>query len=281
VKIDPAYHGPVVHVGDASRAVGVISSAAVEHPARELPRRARTDYARVVDVARPGHGSSATAVPLDVARANRLDGDWADYATPEPDLHRHAGVRRLRRRRARALHRLDAVLPHLGSDESSPRSSTTPSSPSARVRSTTTRQAMLDKIVAEQWFRPRPSSGSGPPMPTATTSSCTPTRRARRAARLHGCASRPPRPTAPNLSLRLRRPRRASPTGSAASPSPPGPRRSRSPNGSRPTTTTTQLDPAQGARRPARRGLRRADARAGAHRALGLRARRGPRPTSC
>jgi 5-methyltetrahydrofolate--homocysteine methyltransferase len=26
LKIDPAYHGPVVHVGDASRASGVISS---------------------------------------------------------------------------------------------------------------------------------------------------------------------------------------------------------------------------------------------------------------
>jgi cobalamin-dependent methionine synthase I len=41
LRIDPAYDGPVIHVLDASRAVGVASPAAVRYPGRTVHRRDR------------------------------------------------------------------------------------------------------------------------------------------------------------------------------------------------------------------------------------------------
>ena len=73
------------------------------------------------------------------------------------------------------------------------------------------------------------------------------------------------------------RPRRpGSPTTSARSPSPPG-SAARTSQGVQGRARRLLRDPAGVAGRPARRGLRRAAARAGAHRALGLRPGRAPR----
>ena len=113
VKIAPDYSGPVVHVIDASRAVGV--AGALIQPDRrdafvagirdeyETVRRERAGIARQGEAADGRRGARQP-------RADRLvRGDPA-----APDLPRAADVRRLPARRARRLHRLDAVLHDLG-----------------------------------------------------------------------------------------------------------------------------------------------------------------------
>ncbi|MBT8144216.1 MAG: methionine synthase, partial [Gammaproteobacteria bacterium] len=85
VKIDPAYHGPVIYVKDASRAVGVaqsligedsradfISTTAAECERRRLQHR--------------GNKKKAPQVTLEQARDNRFEADWDDYTPPEPSL---------------------------------------------------------------------------------------------------------------------------------------------------------------------------------------------------
>ena len=83
VKIEPNYHGAVVHVLDASRAVGVAGSL-LSHGMREgFAQDVRTDYrgsARSARAAaRPSGWSSSTP-----ARANRLTIDWATANPPAP-----------------------------------------------------------------------------------------------------------------------------------------------------------------------------------------------------
>ena len=191
LRIDPAYHGPVVHVADASRASGVISNLmstdlragflarprgrlrARRRVARAGQRRTRPDHDR------PGAGQP---VPADV---RRVDGHRAD-------VHRPARVRRLRRRRTRAVHRLDAVLPHVGHPLAVPRGAHRPrvrrrGTAAVRRRAGDARQ---DRRATTGSVRRR-SSASGRPTPepatTSTTSSCSPTNREPRCSpRLHG-----------------------------------------------------------------------------------------------
>ena len=73
----------------------------------------RAEYRKVAD-AHARAEADKQRLPLEKARANRLKIDWAALPAAEAHLHRHARVPHLRCRRARALHRLDAVLPDLG-----------------------------------------------------------------------------------------------------------------------------------------------------------------------
>ena len=141
---------------------------------------------------------------------------------------------------------------------------------------------MLDRIVEEKLAdAPRASSACSRPTPSATTSRSTPTRSARRSSpRCTSCASRPSTARACRTarwptSSRPRRPGCA--TTSARSRSPPGWAARTGSCEFKEAQRRLQRDPARVAGRPAGRGLRRADARAGAHRVLGLRGRRGPR----
>jgi 5-methyltetrahydrofolate--homocysteine methyltransferase len=84
VKVAPAFDQPVVHVIDASRAVGVLTSlksaerqAYVDENHREQ-ERLRADYARKV--------SQRVLVPLSEARAKKLAIDWQKYAPPTPSF---------------------------------------------------------------------------------------------------------------------------------------------------------------------------------------------------
>ena len=114
VKIAPAYSGPVVHVLDASRAVGVAGSLRPGRPARRVrgrhPRRVRDGAPRTGRAA----GEGATADPGRGARqppADRLvRGRAAAALLPRRrerfDDHPLADLRR--------VHRLDAVLRDVG-----------------------------------------------------------------------------------------------------------------------------------------------------------------------
>ncbi|MEO7248492.1 MAG: methionine synthase [Novosphingobium sp.] len=87
LRIDPAYQGPVIHVLDASRAVGVASQLLSDTQADGFISATKADYQQVRDL-REGKQQSAL-LPLAEARANGFAADMAEKAPPpaQPGLH--------------------------------------------------------------------------------------------------------------------------------------------------------------------------------------------------
>lgn len=87
LRIDPAYDGPVIHVLDASRAVGVASRLLSDTQADEFIQTTADDYQHVRDV-RAGKGQSELFT-IEEARANYYDAYLSDKAAPpeKPGLH--------------------------------------------------------------------------------------------------------------------------------------------------------------------------------------------------
>jgi 5-methyltetrahydrofolate--homocysteine methyltransferase len=82
VKIAPAYSGPVIHVKDASKAAGVLSS---------LKRKDKEEYIKSVSEKyrkmREDHASKReerNLIPLEAARKNRLVTDWKSFTIQKP-----------------------------------------------------------------------------------------------------------------------------------------------------------------------------------------------------
>ena len=85
VKIDPAYNEAVVHVADASRAVGVAS--------KLLSKTAKADYVAEIKetyealrVRRKQQQVDRSLISIDQAREHRFQPDWSDYTPPEPKV---------------------------------------------------------------------------------------------------------------------------------------------------------------------------------------------------
>jgi 5-methyltetrahydrofolate--homocysteine methyltransferase len=94
VKIAPNYKNPVVHVVDASRAVGVATSLMSEEMRVPFIKDMNDDYALI----RERHANKKTVplLELEVARANKFnafDGEFANYTPPVPG---RVGVQQLR-----------------------------------------------------------------------------------------------------------------------------------------------------------------------------------------
>ena len=89
VKIDPRYSQPVLHVKDASRAVGVAQSLLSPELKAGLCRQVEDEYS-VLRERHKGRQAGIKWLTLDEARANRLPIDWRDYEPPTPKL---AGIR--------------------------------------------------------------------------------------------------------------------------------------------------------------------------------------------
>ena len=83
VKIAPAYSGPVIHVKDASRAAGVLSSLKRDDRDKyiasisEKYRKLREDHAAKRD--------ERNLIPLETARKNRLVTGWKSFTIQKPD----------------------------------------------------------------------------------------------------------------------------------------------------------------------------------------------------
>ncbi len=88
LRIDPAYEGPVIHVLDASRAVGVASQLLSDTQAEGFVAATASDYEAVRE-ARAGKEGSAL-LPLAEARENSFKPDFADKpgAPAQPGVHR-------------------------------------------------------------------------------------------------------------------------------------------------------------------------------------------------
>ncbi len=82
VKIAPSYQPGVVHVLDASRAVGVVGSLVSQAQRHEFVKKVRDDYERV----RQSHHERGTKPLLSFtqARAHRLQSNWAQTDIPTP-----------------------------------------------------------------------------------------------------------------------------------------------------------------------------------------------------
>ena len=204
----------------------------------------------------------ATSRPVPAFRASHVLADFASARSP--------------------LHRLVAVLHGLGAEGEVPRDLRRPGRRRGRARAVRRRPAMLDRIVAEEWLtanaRLRLLPGQ---LATATTSSSTPTSRARPSApgsrpsassgsargsrSAPGRLRRPARVRAGRLPRRLRRDRRA--------------RRPELVAEFKARPRRLQRHHGQGPGRPPGRGVRREAAPAGPPR-LGLRPRRAARATT-
>ncbi len=93
VKIAPNYRQPVVHVVDASRAVGVATSLLSDELKAGFVAETAADYAQI----RERHASKK-AVPLlelEVARSNRFFAFAGDYQHHAPPVPQHLGIHRL------------------------------------------------------------------------------------------------------------------------------------------------------------------------------------------
>jgi 5-methyltetrahydrofolate--homocysteine methyltransferase len=161
LRIDPAYHGPVVHVGDASRASGVISSLLSSTQREGFLDTLRTDYERVV----ASHARATLErdrVSIDVARANRLDATFDDTTITEPTF---VGTRVL------DDYDVAELVPYIdwtpffrtwGIRSKFPDVLTDSEFADAARPLYDDALAMLDKIVADHWFRPKAVVGFWP-----------------------------------------------------------------------------------------------------------------------
>ena len=156
LRIDQAYDGPVLHVLDASRAVGVASSLVSETQAEPLIARTAEEYQQLRE-SRAGRGHSELAT-LAEARANAFPYDPQGKAPPplRPGLHSY-GEWPLRDLRTaidwtpffRAWE-LAGNYPAILDDE------IVGESARALFRDA---EAMLDRMIAEHWITPRGTVG--------------------------------------------------------------------------------------------------------------------------
>jgi 5-methyltetrahydrofolate--homocysteine methyltransferase len=85
VKIEPGYSGPVVHVLDASRAVGVASALLNPVQRDAMVHDVRAEY-EDIRVRRAERRDATPQQSLEAARENRLRIDWAAAPAPKPSF---------------------------------------------------------------------------------------------------------------------------------------------------------------------------------------------------
>jgi 5-methyltetrahydrofolate--homocysteine methyltransferase len=92
VKIEPRYHAPVVHVLDASRAVGVASALVDENGREAYAERIREEY-ETVRRERGDRQEKELRHPIEEARRHAFRIDWSGVTPPRPSF---LGVREYR-----------------------------------------------------------------------------------------------------------------------------------------------------------------------------------------
>jgi 5-methyltetrahydrofolate--homocysteine methyltransferase len=85
VKIAPHYDGSIVHVLDASRAVGVVNSLLNQDLKGDFDTQTRSDYAALREAHAAGTRDKKV-VTIEQARANGEKIDWSSYEPPQPDF---------------------------------------------------------------------------------------------------------------------------------------------------------------------------------------------------
>jgi 5-methyltetrahydrofolate--homocysteine methyltransferase len=83
VKIEPEYDQPVIHVKDASRAVGVVQNLISEENKTSFAKKIKEEYVLVRE-RHKGRQSKIDWLTLEEARLNRVAIDWDKYTPPTP-----------------------------------------------------------------------------------------------------------------------------------------------------------------------------------------------------
>ena len=102
LKIEPVYSGPVVHVLDASRAVGVTSNLLSDERRGAFMTEVRAEYANIRE-SRAARGGAERLIPIEAARANKAQ---IDLSVPVP-VPTFTGPRTL------APYPLDDLVPYI------------------------------------------------------------------------------------------------------------------------------------------------------------------------
>ena len=156
LRIDPAYGGPVIHVLDASRAVGVASSLVSDTQREPLIAKTRADYHDIRET-RAGRGHSALAT-LEEARANAFPFDPEGKAPPP----QRAGVHSFNDWPIRELREAIDWTPFFRAWELAGNYPAILADPVVGESASSLfadAQAMLDRIVAEHWLTVRGTVG--------------------------------------------------------------------------------------------------------------------------
>src|SRR5215208_320740 len=161
VKIAPGYERPVVHVKDASRAVGVVQNLVSEDRKASYVEQIAADYERVREK-HAGRRSQTRLTTLEGARANGVRIDWDNYTPPKP---RVLGVR------AFDDYALGEIRPYIDWTPffhswqlkgSYPRILDDPQKGEEARKLFADAQELLDRIVAEGWLGARAVFGLFP-----------------------------------------------------------------------------------------------------------------------
>jgi 5-methyltetrahydrofolate--homocysteine methyltransferase len=156
LRIDPAYDGPVIHVLDASRAVGVASSLVSDTQKEPMVERTRAEYHQLRET-RAGRGHSELA-PLAEARANAFP--WDSGGKPPAPLH--PGIREFGEWPLRDLRTVIDWTPFFRAWELA---GNYPAILEDEVVGESARalfadaQALLDRVIAEHWLTARGTVG--------------------------------------------------------------------------------------------------------------------------
>jgi 5-methyltetrahydrofolate--homocysteine methyltransferase len=159
LRIEPAFdRGPVVHVLDASRAVGVVTSLISPETRDQVWSDTRQKYARIRETRA---GGAKPRRPLADARASRLGLDWDGYRPPKPSF---LGVREATFDLG-ALSRYIDWTPYFASWDLAGRYPDILEDPvvgeAARSLWKDT-QSMLQQMIGEAWLQPRGVVGFWP-----------------------------------------------------------------------------------------------------------------------
>ncbi|WP_245753422.1 methionine synthase [Geodermatophilus ruber] len=163
VKVDQAYHGPVIWVKDASRSVPIVAALLSDEQRPKLLAETEADYAAL----RERHAArqdTRALLPLAAARAAAPEIDWTDYAPPRPRMlhcdHGHGeGTRFVTALTDYPLEELREYIdwqPFFNAWEMRgrfPDILNNPATGEAARRLHEDAQAMLDRIVEEKWLR--------------------------------------------------------------------------------------------------------------------------------
>ena len=159
LRIDPAYPGPVIHVLDASRAVGVVSRLLSDTQRDEFVDTTAADYTHVRDT-RAGKGQSELLSLAD-ARANFYDAFLSDKAAPP----QHPGVHVFDDWDLAELRSYIDWTPFFRAWElhgTYPKILDDPVVGESARSLKADAEAMLDRIVTEKWFTARGVAGLWP-----------------------------------------------------------------------------------------------------------------------
>ncbi len=85
VKVAPGYDKAVIHVPDASKAVGVMSNLLSKTARDDYVAQIRDEYAAAREK-HAGSGRSSKRQTIEGARANQAPIDWSDFAAPVPSF---------------------------------------------------------------------------------------------------------------------------------------------------------------------------------------------------